>query len=439
MLEKKLNQIEQSIVSLKDLAASFTNGDHGGINYTKDGVRYLRGQSVTEQGLEFTDERYISIEDHTRMIRAEVIPGDVLLTIAGSIGNCCVVRGVERANINQAIVKIRPSASFDSDYLSIFLNSRYGKFQINRLANGAVQLNVNFSEVGDIQVVIPSLEIQRSLVAEIEAARQIKTQKLAQADELLSSLDVYLLARLGLSTLQEDYQNAYAIKLSQIRNGRYDSWYHAPRFIKIAKELEKCNFPLTSLGNIVLNPVGGATPRRSDSELYTDTGVKFLRILNVKPYEIDLTDIKFIVDLVHAGELARSQLKKDDILMTITGRVGTAAVVTQEILPANINQHIVRLRIQRTDCLPTYLAAYLNSSIGLNLSNRSVTGGTRIALDYEAIRNLQVPLPPLDIQKSIINEVETRRIKAQQLRQEADIEWDAAKTCFEQKLLGEEG
>lgn len=92
------------------------------MKYVEHGIRYLRGQSVTEEGLDLKDELYISTEDHGRMIRAEVIPRDVLLTIAGSIGNCCVVRGIERANINQAIVKIRPSVHVDSDYLSIFLN-----------------------------------------------------------------------------------------------------------------------------------------------------------------------------------------------------------------------------------------------------------------------------------------------------------------------------
>lgn len=168
LLEKELSELGNKLVPLKKLSVSFTNGDHGGLKYTEFGVRYLRGQSVTPHGLDLTDELYISPEDHERMIRSEVIPGDVLLTIAGSIGNCCVVRGINRANINQAIVKIRPLPSIDSDYLAAFLNSDYGKFQIRRLANGAVQLNVNFSEVGDIQVLVPDLEVQRSLVVEIE-------------------------------------------------------------------------------------------------------------------------------------------------------------------------------------------------------------------------------------------------------------------------------
>ncbi len=82
-------------------------------------------------------------------------------------------------------------------------------------------------------------------------------------------------------------------------------------------------------------------------------------------------------------------------MLTITGRVGNAAVVSAEMLPANINQHLVRLRIQNPNILSEYLAAYLNSSVGLALSNRGVTGGTRIALDYDLIRAIEIPVPPI--------------------------------------------
>jgi restriction endonuclease S subunit len=129
-------------------------------------------------------------------------------------------------------------------------------------------------------------------------------------------------------------------------------------------------------------------------------------------------------------------LAENDILLTITGRVGNAAVVPRHILPANINQHLVRLRIVRDDCLPEYIAAYLNSSFGLSLTNRYVTGGTRIALDYGAIRSLLIPIPPVDLQKRIIEELQRRKEEAHGLREEAETEWEAAKRWFEEQLLG---
>ena len=170
-----------------------------------------------------------------------------------------------------------------------------------------------------------------------------------------------------------------------------------------------------SIEQLCYEPVGGATPRKGDQELYTDSGIKFLRILNIQPNEIKLTDVKYIQEDVHEGSLKRSQLNADDVLMTITGRVGTAALVEKNILPANINQHIVRLRVLGDNCLPGYLAAYLNTTLGLVVSNRSVSGGTRFALDYGAIKAISIPLPPIEVQESVITEVQNRRNEARRL------------------------
>lgn len=89
--------------------------------------------------------------------------------------------------------------------------------------------------------------------------------------------------------------------------------------------------------------------------------------------------------------------------MTITGRIGTAAVVEAQHLPGNINQHIVRIRLRGESLLPGFLAYFLNSDIGTALSNRGVTGTTRIALDYEAIRVIPVPVPPTEVQARMVN------------------------------------
>lgn len=95
--------------------------------------------------------------------------------------------------------------------------------------------------------------------------------------------------------------------------------------------------------------------------------------------------------------------------MTITGRIGTAAVVVEAHLPANINQHIVRMRVDTRRVLPEYLALYLNSSIGSALTNRGVSGTTRVALDYGAIHQILLSLPPLDVQQELVDKMNAAR------------------------------
>ena len=106
--------------------------------------------------------------------------------------------------------------------------------------------------------------------------------------------------------------------------------------------------------------------------------------------------------------------------MTITGRVGSAAVVRKEHLPANINQHIARLRINKERCRPEFLSEWLNCPVGLELSNRYVSGGTRAALDYGAIRNIRVPLPSLVVQDALVDAMDAARVERKAKLAEAD-------------------
>ena len=175
-----------------------------------------------------------------------------------------------------------------------------------------------------------------------------------------------------------------------------------------------------TVGDLLESIAGGATPARSNTSLYAHDGVKFLRILNVDDGEIVESDLKHITDAVNEGELARSQLAVGDVLMTITGRVGSAAVVRKEHLPANINQHIARLRINKERCRPEFLSEWLNCPAGLELSNRYVSGGTRAALDYGAIRNIRIPLPSLAVQGALVNALDAARVERKAKLAEAD-------------------
>ena len=167
---------------------------------------------------------------------------------------------------------------------------------------------------------------------------------------------------------------------------------------------------------------GGATPSRSDESLYADDddGVRFFRILNVDDGEIVDRDLKYVTADVHNGLLERSQLALGDVLLTITGRVGSAAVVGDKHLPANINQHIARLRVDTERCRPAFLSEWLNCPAGLELSNRYVSGGTRAALDYGAIRNLRMPLPSLAMQDDLVDAMDAAREERRAKLAEAD-------------------
>ena len=121
--------------------------------------------------------------------------------------------------------------------------------------------------------------------------------------------------------------------------------------------------------------------------------------------------------------LKRSQLKKDDLVFTITGRIGSVAVVPGNF-DGNINQHSVRFQLKKQvgnlTIKPHYIAAFLNSSLGQSLSIREATGTTRPALDYKSVKSLKIILPPLNLQDHIVSIVRSAYTQKKQKVQEAD-------------------
>lgn len=195
---------------------------------------------------------------------------------------------------------------------------------------------------------------------------------------------------------------------------RLDAAYYDPKYFESLSAIERIaderNWSVTALEDI-LDPdekvpmTGGATPSGAS---YPDFGPKFVRVQNVRPNRLrwSFEDDVCISTVVHNGQLLRSQLQSGDVIFTITGTYGVAAVVPEDFGAANINQHSVRIRADRQRIRPEYLAVFLNSSLSRPQIDRSVTGSSRPALDYPAIRRLRiVMLRTLAAQDVVVAEV----------------------------------
>ncbi len=354
-------------------------------------------------------------------------------------GDCAVVPELLADSFAAYDLILKFQSDISAKFVAIFLDTEIGRLQLNMVKGRSAQPHINTGEVAAIQIPLPTIEIQNELVAAMDAARAERKDKLAEADALLAGVDDFVLDALELTAPPEDTRRVFAVNFNALTE-RLDSEFNHPRYKSLAGILDEAPIETTELGNLLVSISSGATPSRSDASLYTESGVKFLRILNVEDGEINHRDVKYISNAVHNGQLNRSQLAFDDVLMTITGRVGSAAVVQNKHLPANINQHIVRMRINKNRCLPEFLSTWLNSRIGLAFSNRLATGGTRAALDYQAIRKIRIPLPAsLAAQEHIVNRTKEIRQDARRLRTEAEAGWLAARRWFEDELLRDGG
>lgn len=419
---------------LGEIAYGLTNGDHGGVRYTETGIRYLRGQSVTEFGLSLDkDTKFISNEDHTRMVRAEVIPGDVLYTIAGSIGNACVVTDIEKANINQAIVKIRPSEQISAQYLADFLNSSLGKLQSRRIANGGVQLNINFSEVKAQRILVPPLDIQQGLVAKLNAAKQAYKAALASAESLLCSVDDYLMFELGI-TLPPEPENTIASRIffvqrRELAGFRFDARVHRADFDLVSTRFDSP--PLKQIAEI--------NPRTTFRNIEDETRLTFV------PMEA-ITDedgtINAPQERIFAESGGYTSFQEGDLLWAkITpcmenGKSAVAESLLNGYGFGSTEYHVFRSK--SVDLNIKFLHAILRMK-KLRQAATNYFGGSsgHQRVDEAFFARLHIPLPDATTQRHIVEEIENRRADARNLRAAAAADFETAKRRIEFMLLGE--
>ena len=130
---------------------------------------------------------------------------------------------------------------------------------------------------------------------------------------------------------------------------------------------------------------------------YLSEGFPLYRVKNIQNCLIEDNDFVFIDKEKHS-QLKRSEVLKDDVLITKAGRIGSSAVNKFE--RANITSHLCLIRTK--DILdPYYLVAYLESSLGRLLSERLSHKSTRPELTKKEVEEIEILLPPRPIQESV--------------------------------------
>ena len=161
------------------------------------------------------------------------------------------------------------------------------------------------------------------------------------------------------------------------------------------KQLEK----LTSEINIGINP-------RNFFELNPNNATGFyvtVRELNglngVKQY--DKTDL--INDKAVKIINERAHIEVGDILFSNTGTVGKMALVDREPTNWGVNEGIYVIKPIDSLINSKYLYYYLDSSLAYNDYSKKFTGSTLKHVTQQALKQLRIPVPPLEVQNEIVH------------------------------------
>ena len=154
------------------------------------------------------------------------------------------------------------------------------------------------------------------------------------------------------------------------------------------------------LGNLATRVGSGITPTGGE-RVYVTEGRPFLRSQNVGWGVLNLDDLAFITDEIHAS-FAGSQINEGDVLLNITGAsIGRSAVADTNVARGNVNQHVCEIRPDPKRLDSHFLNGYLLSAVGQKQIDSFQAGGNRQGLNYSQIRSFLVPCPTVREQHAI--------------------------------------
>lgn len=303
----------------------------------------------------------------------------------------------------------------DSTFLTLALKSRSFRALFEGLSHGgATKTRIPPTEFERQLIPLPPLAEQKAIVTLWRKAQDEITSYRERVAKQKALIESRFFADLGLrspdrlhipkafAVIWEDFSR-WGVRFNQLNQAGAD--------------IVQGKYPIVAVDSLLKVVQYGTSEKANSSRV----GVPVLRIGNIKEGELDLSDLKYI--FLPKMMLEGLLLQDGDVLIIRTSGsrdlVGTCAVFRgkEELIFAS---YLIRLRFDAATIVPEFASWFLNSSLGrqqIDAVSRQIMQNN---INSEELRGLQIPLPPLDEQKRIMERVAAGRDEIARERVVAD-------------------
>jgi type I restriction enzyme S subunit len=181
-----------AVTPLKHLIVESAAGPYGAsltkAMYSSSGYRVYGQQQVISDDFGIGDY-FITEEKYEEMRRYTVFPGDVLVSVMGTIGKVAVVPSdVEPGIINPRLVKYRCSARISPRYLQIVMMSRRHQEILQFESKGTTMDGLNMQILGNLAIPVPPEAEQQLIVDFVQEHSQRYEALTAEAQRAIDLL-----------------------------------------------------------------------------------------------------------------------------------------------------------------------------------------------------------------------------------------------------------
>jgi type I restriction enzyme, S subunit len=162
------------------------------------------------------------------------------------------------------------------------------------------------------------------------------------------------------------------------------------------------SWPIRRIGDFTNIVTKGTTPTKSQG--FSEHGINYIKAEALNgDVSLDITGGFFITEDVHQ-KLKRSILEEGDVLLTIAGvNIGRCGIIEERHLPANTNQAVGIMRVDRKQVYPLFLYYWFKQSRTFRYVQSLNAQAAQPNINLAMLKNIEVPIPKRPIQESIVN------------------------------------
>lgn len=263
----------------------------------------------------------------------------------------------DRVIVSPLYVVFGVSEHIDQQYLLYYLKSDIMLSLIKESATGSVRDNLKLSTLEEFPINLRPIDEQRHIAAVLDKVSDLIVKRRQQLDKLDKMVKAKFVEMFGDTILNPNHLQS---------------------------------IPLQNMADIVSGITKGR--KTNNTELFE---VPYMAVSNVKAGHIDWTTVKTIE--ATKAEIEQYRLLPYDVLMTEGGdpdKLGRGAIIKGPPKNCIHQNHIFRVRTDRTKLLPQYFEEYLQHAKAKKYFLNCAKQTTGIAsINMKQLRNLPVLLP----------------------------------------------
>lgn len=329
---------------------------------------------------------------------------DILIAMSGATtGKVGIYDSNEKAYLNQRVGLLRIDDDILRKYIFWFLCSK--SEQNLKSAFGAAQPNLSTKQIHNIEIPLPPLKEQGRIVGILDLA----FEKIDTSVELLKA-NLANLDELAQSVLDRAF-NPLGDSIDSTESTQNPSTHDAQSPYPLPQHWEWKG--LEDIANIK----GGKRLPPNEKLLDHNTAFVYIRVADFQDSgTINLKSVKFINEKTY-NVLKNYRIYDDNLYISIAGTIGKSGIIPKELNGAILTENAVKLEYIIDNILNRYVYFFTISSIFKTQVETSTKIVAQPKLAITRLKQIEIPLPPLQEQEQIAMHLDSVFDKIQKLKE----------------------